>query len=185
MFRAVMWFARWMLPNDDRGESLLGDLEEMYGAERAQAGEFAAIAMMARELIRSVPGFMIAGILDRGFFSLAARSIPAILVGYFVSIVPLIAGGQMLSSIVSAMVGLVLLVLFSWAGGWVSAAFAGAAPRQHALVIGCLSFLTTAALPLKGPDPIYTGQWILAQSIIFAAAVLGGSRYARRHTVAQ
>jgi hypothetical protein len=179
MFRAVMWIAKWLLPADERGESLLGDLEELYSAELLQSGRFGAVSLIAREVLSSVPGFVIAGVIDRGVVSILARSIPAVVVGYIVSIVPLIAGGQMLGSIVSAMVGVLFLALFSWAGGWVAAACAGAAPRQHALLIGLLSFVTTAALPFSGAIHISFEQWVLGQSIVFAAAVAGGTRYVR------
>jgi len=180
--RPIRWCATWLLSDDERGEAVLGDLEEIAAGWRAERGAFVAGLLAAYELLRSAGPLLGSAAADRGA-ALLVRSVPALAAGCLTVALPAAVGGgspghASLAFLVALAVGSVMAVV----GGEVAAAIAGAAPRQHGLAVGVT--LASAAAVLAATGRISPPLWLLtAWSVaLVVSAAYGGARYRRaRH----
>jgi hypothetical protein len=181
----ILAVAAWLLPENEHGDAILGDLEETYTAWRTAHGATSATLRLLLEVAGSVPALIVNALLVHGRARVAFRTIPAVIVGHLVLIAPLAAtGGIGLVGPRELRIALAVVscLLLAMAGGWVAAALAGAAPRQHGLLTGVgLASLGAAAAWSGGIDlPL----WLLLviQAAVISAATYGGARYRRSMT---
>jgi hypothetical protein len=176
----ILRVAGWLVPDNERGEAILGDLEEIYADWTATRGSAVAALRLIFELVRSFPAFVWTGIAERGGAALVLRSVPALMAGglLFAGLLG-ICGAIPPGTIPAILLGIAAMTVFSTASGWLAAALAGAAPRQHALALGVgLTFLSLTMLAI-GRGESTPWYWILLQIPIVPAAAYGGRLYWR------
>jgi hypothetical protein len=134
----ILRAAGWLVSDDERGEAILGDLEEIYAEWRAGRGRVPASLRLVWEVVRSAPALARSALAERGGAALLLRSVPALLAGGLLFAGPLgLSRSAMPPGASPAIViGIAAVAGFAIAGGWVAAALAGAAPRQHGLALG-------------------------------------------------
>jgi hypothetical protein len=173
--------AEWLVPDDERGEAILGDLEEVYADWQASRGPMLAALGLVWELARSCPALVRAAFVERGGAALLLRSVPALVAGglLFAGPIGLSKSAAVAGTSPAIVLGIAAVAGFAIAGGWLAAALAGAAPRQHGLALGVglvLLGLTMAAIGRGDLPPWY---WILLHIPVLPAAAYGGQLYWR------
>lgn len=175
------WWTRvagWLLPDDERGRAVLGDLEELHAAWWERRGAVEATGRVLIELAASVPPLLLAACLERREAGLLSRSALAVLVGGVVGVAPLCVTGAALGPMARIVATALVGVVSALAGGWLAAAVAGAAPRQHALLVGL--GLAASGVWLTGAGNAgrsFTGAGLLLLPAMALAATAGGAWY--------
>jgi hypothetical protein len=176
----ILSLAAWLVPDDESGDAILGDIEETYGACRATHGAIVATFRLLVEVVCSAPALASAALLVRGGARMAFRSIPAVIAGHLVLIAPFASIGGIgvgMSRQLGFAVAVATCIVLATAGGWVSAALAGAAPRQHALFTGVGLASIVSGLVWSGEIDLPLWSLLVFQVAVISAATYGGARY--------
>jgi hypothetical protein len=168
--------ASWLVPDDLRGSDIIGDWIEIHAQWREAHGAGRAAALLAVDVVRSLPGLMALAFAERGWRGLVTRSLPAVFLGYatFAIAAALATGFSEAPGLLSFAVALAGTSALSLLAGWIAGSVAGAAPRQHGLLVGLGLAVTGAALAMRGAvDPAIVVTPFLV--VIVVAASLGGA----------
>lgn len=178
---ALLRTASWLSAEDEAGCALVGDLEELSAEWRESRGEAAATFFLFVELVRSVPALVGAALAESGVARLAFRSLPALLGGAVCFTVLVGVFGAIPSrSFIGVLAAFAAVLLFGAAAGWVTAALAGDAPRQHALALGVALAIAGYAFVPSGRSPSPLGPWVMFMVLcVVPAAAFGGGLRAR------
>ncbi len=173
----LLRWARWVVPDDERGDALLGDWAEAFAAWRRRRGWGEAVLLLALDLLRSLPGLAGAALVERGWARIVLRSLPAVLAGCGLFLAPAILAGPLGRSGLAIAAAAALLLAI--AGGWLAAALAGAAPRVHGMAVGI--GLAGAGTALVGAGVLRGPAWLLAPLLlgVLTGAAYGGERFRR------
>jgi hypothetical protein len=172
--------AAWLVSDDELGDTVVGDFDELYANWRSSRGAVAANLRLVFELARSSPALAWTALVERGGAAFLWRSVPALVVGSLVFAAPLgsTLGGTALTTDPRALLGVVAGAAVAMVGGWVAAAVAGAAPRQHAFALGIgLMVLGIVIEVMQGRG--HGWPCVLLQIAVVPAAAYGGERYWR------
>ncbi len=173
----------WFFPRSERGRAALGDFEEIFHQERELRGSVSAAIWALAEVARSIPALASAAVAERGFGGIARRSVPALVAGYGILLIPALTGVLIpVGSQLLLALGLIIIALVSLTAGWVAAALAGAAPRLHALLLGAGIVIAWLAAGLTADGPGH-GAGLGFVGLAAGGSVLGGlcrSRFGRR-----
>lgn len=166
----------------DLRDAITGDLLEGHAAVAAVHGERGADRWMRREMLRSVPVFMLAAVRHGGFRLLAATVGAAfaalvavgLLIGASVAVVSAMVPPETMGRL--AIVAFAIDLSYGAAGGYLAARLGRAAPLGAAFIFGVLCVWLT--LMLTGD----TRSWypLALEFLLIPATVSGGWLHARR-----
>ncbi|NOT10080.1 MAG: hypothetical protein HOP28_17950 [Gemmatimonadales bacterium] len=169
--------AAFLVPDDERGRAVLGDLAEMHAVQVKNVGAGGAARWYWSEVLRSTPAFLRSGLAERGLTGLLLRSIPAVL-GGFLTLFVMVTLGEWLLGLVGLggqrFFSLAVAAAYGVGGGWVAAVLGGQGPRQHALALGisCATFGTVSYFFAPVPPPMW--YWFGLQAVVIPSTLLGG-----------
>jgi hypothetical protein len=160
---------------------VLGDLWEIHSGWVAERGGAAAGALLVVELVRSAPALSWSAAEERGC-ALIGRTGQALVIGCAAAALPVVLTGGLVAAPRWVVVLFALLACTGLGalGGWIAAAVAGAAPRQHALAVGLLlagAMQALVATGLRSAAPLFV---LALQLVVVAGAAVAGTRVHRR-----
>src|SRR5688572_19462118 len=166
----------------DLRDAITGDLLEGHAAFAAVHGQRGADRWMRREILRSVPIFMLAAVRNGGLrlfaaivgAAFAALLAVGVLIGVSVAVFSALVSPETMGRL--AIVAFAIDLAYSAAGGYLAARLGRAAPLGAAFIFGVLGVWLTLML---GGD---TQSWypLALQLLLIPATVAGGWLHARR-----
>jgi hypothetical protein len=170
----------WLLSEDERGSAALGDLLELHAGWSDRYGATRAALLLALDLLRSAPGYLVAALSTRGPRRILTRTVPALLAGCAAAAAPGVLGGiepHGAAGWPPLVAGLAIASGAALAGGWIAAGLAGAAPRQHGLAVGVALADLVGALGLSGWIEAPAWGVVAWQICVIVSAASGGARW--------
>jgi hypothetical protein len=128
------------------------------------------------DVVRSLPGLLALAISECGWRRVLTRTVPALTLGYvtFALAAALATGFGGAPGLLKFAVALAMTSALSLLAGWIAGTVAGAARRQHGLLVGLGLAASGAMLAIRGAvDPAIVVTPFLI--VIVVAATLGGA----------